>query len=185
MKLNDLELERLIPSFMREDKNLQGIMYALQGEFSLINGYIEHIKLYANLDLLSEELLDELAWQFNIPEYDVTYDIGIKRLLIKDCLSLHHKRGTVAAVQEVAEKIFGNAVITEWFEYDGQPYHFKVSTSNISSTDEMIERFRRVVKETQNVRSFLESVVIEVMNQMDIFTGGKLILVEDVRLNTM
>lgn len=184
MKLLNTEIERLVPAFIREDRNYQGIMYALQKELQRVCGEISLIQLYTNLDILSEKILDELAWQFNIPEYDVTYSIEIKRSLIDGCLSIHHKRGTVAAVREVAEKIFGNAEIEEWFEYGGQPYHFKVSTANVSSDDEMIERFNKVVKETQNIRSVLEEVIIEIINKMGLYVGGTVIVIDDIALKT-
>ena len=185
MRLKNIELERLIPLYLREDKNYQGIIYALEGELKLIDGYIELIKLYLNMETIQEKILDELAWQFNVPEYDVQFDVEIKRSLIKDCLSIHHKRGTVSAVEEVAVKIFGNAVVTEWFEYGGEPYHFKVSTSNITSDDEMIARFHKIVKETQNVRSHLEEVVVEIMEALSLYIGVKAIITDDIILKTV
>lgn len=184
MKLENVELERLLPAFMREDKNFQAMMYALQEEIKRLNSQNNLIRLYVNLDGLQEEILDELAWQFNIPEYDVTFEVDVKRSIIRDCLSLHHRRGTVSAVQEVAEKIFGNAEVSEWFEYGGEPYHFKVTTTNISATDEMVERFRKVIRETQNVRSYLEEVIVDVMNSMELFFAAKVVLIDEVSMKT-
>lgn len=179
MKINDLDLERFLPAFMREDKNFQGMIYALEKELKRINECNNLIKLYINIDNIDEHILDELAWQFNVPEYDVQYSVDIKRSIIKDCLSIHHRRGTVSAVKEVAEKIFGNAEIQEWFDYGGQPFHFKVSTTNISSDDEMIARFIKTVQETQNVRSHLDEVTIEVINSLDLFCGGRAFIIDE------
>lgn len=184
MKLNTVELDRLIPSFMREDQNFKAICYALESEIKLLYEQTNLIKLYRNIDSLPEEILDELAWQFNAIEYNKSYSIDIKRTLIKNCLSTHHKRGTVAAVEEVASKIFGNATVSEWFEYGGKPYHFKVYTSNVSTSDEMITEFNRVIKQTQNIRSHLEEVVAETIDSMDIFCGGIIGSDDDIGLFT-
>jgi len=184
MKLNTVELDKLIPSFMREDKNFKAICYALEEEIKLLYEQTNLIKLYQNIDNLPEEILDELAWQFNAIEYSKTYSIDVKRNLIKNCLSTHHKRGTVAAVEEVASRIFGNATVTEWFEYGGEPYHFKVHTANVSTSDEMIIEFNRVIKQTQNIRSHLEEVIAETIDSMDIFCGGIVSVNEDIRLLT-
>ena len=184
MKLNTVELDKLIPSFMREDQNFKAICFALEEEIKLLYEQTNLIKLYQNIDSLPEAILDELAWQFNAIEYNKSYSIDIKRTLIKNCLSTHHKRGTVAAVEEVASKIFGNATVSEWFEYGGKPYHFKVYTSNVSTSDEMITEFNRVIKQTQNIRSHLEEVIAETIDSMDIFGGGIILADDDIRLFT-
>ena len=184
MKLNTVELDRMLPLFMREDKTFQAICYALESEIKQLHQQTTLLKLYQNIDSLSEELLDELAWQFNAIEYNKSYSIDIKRTLIKNCLSTHHKRGTVAAVEEVATKIFGNATVTEWFEYGGEPYHFKVYTSNVSTSDEMITEFNRVIKQTQNIRSHLEEVIAETIDSMDIYCCGAICVSDDIRLET-
>lgn len=185
MKINGVELENFVPAFLREDRNFQGLMYALQEELKAVHEQNDLIKLYVNLENLTDEILDELAWQFNIPEYDKQYSLDIKRSIIKDCLSIHHRRGTVSAVQEVAEKIFGNAEVTEWFEYGGEPFHFRVTTTNISSDDEMIRRFRKAVTDTQNIRSFLEEVTVEAMNNLQVYMGCKAIIIDDIEMETV
>lgn len=184
MKLNTVQLDRLIPSFMRDDPTFKALCYALESEIKLLYEQTNLIKLYQNIDNLPEAILDELAWQFNSIEYNKSYSIDIKRTLIKNCLSTHHKRGTVAAVEEVASSIFGNATVTEWFEYGGEPYHFKVHTANVSTSDEMIIEFNRVIKQTQNIRSHLEEVIAETIDSMDIFSGGIITATDDIRLFT-
>lgn len=173
-------LKHFVPEFMLHDKNFQGFIYALEHELQLISSYFELILLYVNLGKASEEILDELAWQFNIIEYDKAYPIETKRELVKGCLSIHHKRGTVAAVEDVATKVFGNAEIEEWFDYGGEPYHFRILTENLSSNDEMIEKVEEIVKKTQNVRSHLEEVVVEVMKQTNLYFGCAVEIISDV-----
>ena len=186
MKLGDnVDISRLIPQFMREDKTFQGFMYALEQELKLIYHDIDTIKLYVNLDNLDEKILDELAWQFNIPEYDLSYDIPIKRDLIRNCFAIHHRRGTVAAVEEVISKIFGNAEIEEWFEYGGRPYYFKIRTTNIEATDEMIAQVTKAIRTVQNIRSHLDEVIIEVMQSMNIYYASVLNVVEFIDLKVM
>lgn len=184
MKLNEIEIAKLLPSFMREDKNFKGISYALEEEIKRLYQQTSLIKIYSNIDNLPENILDELAWQFNIIEYNKTYSIDIKRSLIKNCLSTHHKRGTVSAVEEVATKIFGNATVSEWFDYGGEPYHFKVYTANVSISDEMIIEFNRVIKKTQNIRSHLEEVITETINSMELYFGGFVQVDDDIYMQT-
>ena len=182
MTLNDVNLFRLLPQFMQDDRNSQAFVYALQKQLNKVSASIVHAKIYSRIDSLSEELLDELAWQFNVVEYKSEYDISIKRSLIKDAMIIHHRRGTVAAVEEVVTNIYGNATVEEWFDYGGEPYHFRVKTENPSSTDEMIRDLERIIKETQNVRSHLEAVIVELMQSMNLYVGCRVIIMDEVSL---
>ena len=184
MKLTDVDLLRLLPLFMRDDRNAQAFAYAVQSQIVSVSLAIEHARIYSRIDSLEEGVLDELAWQFNVVEYSNDYDISLKRELIKGCMSLHYRRGTVASVEDVVRKIFGNAEVEEWFEYGGLPYHFKVHTSNVEATDEMVQELARIVKETQNVRSYLEEVIIEIVQSMNLYVGCKVIIMDDVSLQT-
>lgn len=184
MKLQDVDLLRLLPLFMRDDKNAKAFAYAVQSKIKEVSLAIEQAKFYSRIDSLSEQVLDELAWQFNIVEYRNDYDISIKRDLIKGCMELHYKRGTVAAVSDIVQKIFGEATVEEWFEYGGSPYHFKIRTSNTGATDEMIQEITKIVKETQNIRSHLEEVIIEIIQSMNLYVGCKVIIMDDVTLRT-
>lgn len=182
MKLKSLDLSLLLPHFMRNEKNTQAFVYAIQHELNLVTASIEHARIYSRVDSLSEELLDELAWQFNIPEYNTEYDISVKRELIKTSMLIHNQRGTVGAVEKVVESIFGVATLEEWFDYGGEPYHFKVRTTNPSSSDAMIADLERVIKETQNIRSHLEEVIVELMERMTNYVGCVVFVMDDVTL---
>lgn len=184
MRLDNTDLLRLLPQFMRDDKNAKAFAYAVQSQIVAVSLAIEHAKFYSRIDKLSDKVLDELAWQFNIVEYRRDYDITIKRELIKGCMELHYKRGTVAAVEDVVRKIYGEAKVEEWFEYGGEPYHFRVRTSNTSATDEMIAEVTQLVKVTQSVRSYLEAVIIEIIQSMNIYFGCRVIIMDDVTLRT-
>ena len=184
MRLTDVDLMRLLPQFMRGDRNAEAFAYAVQSQIIKVSLAIEHTKIYSRIDSLSDELLDELAWQFNIAEYRNDYAIDVKRKLVKGCMALHYRRGTVASVEDVIKNIFGTATVEEWFEYGGEPYHFKVRTSNPNASDEMLADLERVIKETQNIRSYLEAVIVELMESMNLYYGVKLIVMDDITLKT-
>ena len=184
MTLKDIDLFRLLPNFMRDDANTQAFVYAIQSQLNIVSANIEYARIYSRVGSMSEALLDELAWQFNIPEYNHDYDISVKRNLIKSAMITHHQRGTVGAVEEVIQNIFGSATLEEWFDYGGDPYHFKVTTSNPNASDEMLADLDRVIKETQNIRSHLEAVTVELMQNMRLYYGCQAIIMDTVELKT-
>lgn len=175
MKLKELDVLEFLPQYMRHDKTAQGIAYATTKIFNeyVINN-IEKCGIYYRIDKLDEKMLDKLAWQFNVPEYIPTLSLSTKRNIIKNCIETHRQRGTVAAVEKVVESVFGNGYVEEWFDYNGEPYHFKVHTSNVSANDSMIEEFENIVASTQNVRSVLEAIVVETVLEMNTYQSGKI-----------
>lgn len=184
MKLKDIDLFQLLPQFMSDDRNSQAFVYAIQGQLNSVSKNIEYAKIYSRVDGMTDELLDELAWQFNVPEYDYSYNIEVKRKIIKNSLITHYQRGTVSSVKNIVKNIYGEAVIQEWFEYNGDPYHFKVRTSNPTASDEMLADLDRIVKETQNIRSYLEEVVVELVQSMNLYVGCKAIIMSGCELKT-
>ena len=172
MRINDFDLLEFLPQYLQRDKTAQGISYAVTKVFKeIVISNIYKCSIYGRIGQLDESTLDELAWQFNIPEYISTLDLVTKRTLVKNCMTTHKQRGTVAAVENVISDVFGNGYIEEWFTYGGEPYHFRIHTSNVSADDSMINEFEWLVASTQNVRSVLEAVVVETALEMASFQG--------------
>ena len=166
MKLKELDIIEFLPQYLKEDKTAQGIAYAANKVFSEIVAETIKCNIYGRINQLEEDLLDKLAWQFNIPEYITTLSLANKRAIVSNCMQTHKQRGTVAAVEKVVADVFGNGYVEEWFNYNGEPFHFKMHTTNMSANDDMINEFERLVKSTQNVRSVLEAVIIEASLEM-------------------
>ena len=143
----------------RRDPEVKALSYAIQQGMQLLLRYAPRGMVYADLDNLQEPALDLLAVETDVQSYDKAYDVSIKRELVKNAIRWHQIAGTRAAVEELARKIFGDCEVQEWYEYDGQPYRFRVVTSATASADDVSE-FNRLVSKVQNLRSHLESVSI-------------------------
>ena len=172
MKLENIDLSAFIPQFLNQDETTKAFIYAICAQLKVVIDDIKNASIYARIDELDEYILDILAEQFSISEYNVTYDITTKRNLIRNCMLIHHQRGTVGSVERVITDVFGDGRVEEWFEYGGQPYHFKVYTSNASSSDEMLAEFERLISVTQNCRSYLEEAIVELFQSMDVYVAG-------------
>lgn len=87
---------------------------------------IDSLRIYTRIDELPEWLLDILARDFAVDWYDRSYTLEEKRKTIKDSFYVHRHRGTKAAVERAISAIYPNPKVLEWFEYGGDPYHFKL-----------------------------------------------------------
>ena len=95
-----------------------------------------------NIDTISPDTLPHLAEQ-----YHITGDEGWiyckneteKRTLLKNAVQLHKYRGTKYAIIKALEVLNLDANISEWFEYNGEPFFFKVFVNLQYSFDSELE----------------------------------------------
>ena len=179
IKLNDSNIINILPEALANNAKTVALGYALNKAMQRMIGYCQNIGVYNTIDTLPEQILDLLAVELNTQYYDDSLSIKVKRSLIKNTLVWYMNTGTPATVTELAEAVFGNGEIKEWFEYGGEPYCFKIYTSNINTTDEMIQQVTELVSKIQNVRSHLEEVIVEVMQQLHLYHGCVVEVVAD------
>lgn len=166
VKLYDSNIADILSEKFAYDPKVKALGYAINKSMQRLIDYCHAISVYASIDTASDQVLDLLAVELNTQYYDDTANINIKRNLIKNTLNWYMRTGTPAAVTEVVKTVFGNGEIEEWFDYGGEPFYFKIRTSNIETTDEMVQLAEILVKSVQNVRSHLEEVIVEVMQQI-------------------
>ena len=126
--------------------------------------------LLPRLDELSEEVIDLLAWQWHVDFYEPSADIATKRQLVRESIAWHRIKGTKAAVEKMARTVFKGGVVTEWFEYGGEPYHFRIdllTAPNITQDD--TARLLAVVNAAKNVRSVLDELRFRREAQNDMY----------------
>lgn len=162
-------LTKLIPYSLQQDDILMAMAEAI--EIQLVGAYSDAESLYtlSIIDNLPEPLLDILAYEKHIDFYESTLPIDIKRELIKNNIRFHRKKGTPYAVEELISTVFGDGYVEEWFEYNGDPYFFKVITNNTSVTNEQALDFIKALNSIKNIRSWLEKVEINSVDDHNLF----------------
>ena len=158
MKLSDLEFIKLLPEFMRDDSAIKGLASGVDVIIAGILPSIERLTTWDHIDELSEAELDELAWELNISWYSPGASIAVKRDLIKNSDRVHMILGTKAAVENVINSYFGDGYISEWFEYGGEPGHFKVISVNPSISGDNLTGFLSILDKVKRASAKLDSV---------------------------
>lgn len=171
MKLGDLDFKRLLPAFMREGGAVTGLSIALNEIVPQLEGSIKTLSTWDSIDLLSEDELDALAWELNILWYDSGANIDIKRDVIKNSDLVYRRLGTKWAVENVINSYFGDGYITEWFEYEGDPGHFRVYTANPSVTEERFGEFLNLLNKVKRASAKLDGIFITLTGQMPLCAG--------------
>ncbi len=149
--------ENLPESIQRQ--NTVDVARAIDERLQEINAWSDLVLLLPNIDSLSAELLDHLAYQFHVDFYDSSMSLQEKRSLVKNSIKWHMRKGTPAAVEEMVATVFESADTEEWFDYDGEPYHFRVTGIGASIPDvAIINKLVDAINQSKNTRSWLDYI---------------------------
>lgn len=172
--IDQVKLIELIPPNLRNDETVMAAAEAIDNELKQVTELIPKLAILHRIYEVEEHILDEIAWQWHVDFYEPTLPIEQKRELVKNSLRWHKRKGTPSAVEELVRTVFFSGDVVEWWEYGGDPGYFKVIITDPSATHERAEEFLAAVNSVKNVRSWLESIEIKDVVEMDLNFGNAL-----------
>jgi phage tail P2-like protein len=172
MKLEDVDLLSLQTNYMKQDRTTIAMCAALTPQLQQIAQETKLALLYSRIDTLPEMILDELAWQMKLDWYDTMADLEIKKQLVKTAPIIKACLGTPFAVEEVIKIYFGDGYTQEWYEYGGEPFMFKVITTNSAVTGDLADQFIKVLNAVKRNSAHLEEIIISLSGEMSLYFAG-------------
>jgi len=129
-------------------------------------------------------ILPILAWTLSVDEWDSHWSEQTKRSVVAASVEVHRTKGTLGAVERALEAMGLKVLISEWFDYDGDPYRFRVDVIELIErglNDAEIRTIYRVINQTKNVRSWLDTINIYITSLGEVPKfGGALLSGHDV-----
>ncbi len=156
-------LLRTFPVALREDAPLAALGESTAALLAGRLAEIGRLRIYANIGALPEELLDILAKDFKVDWWDADYSLAEKRRTLQSSWLVHRRLGTKAAVESALGSIYPGARVEEWFDYDGEPYHFRLRVETGGEGFDP-ERHRKVLQRVawyKNLRSWMDVIAYE------------------------
>lgn len=161
VKATQIRLSNLLTPNLLADENIRNAASSIDAELQAIASAAERLPFLAHLDSLNEQWLDELLWQFHAEGIEFAETAEEKRDLIRNSIDIHRKKGTRYAIERILEILSMQGVIQEWWEFEGDPFTFRIDV-NIKSdrmiTDEKLNLLERLVNEFKNTRSHLTKI---------------------------
>lgn len=152
-------LTRILPDSSFLDPKMYAAADALDDQITLFHWAIRNVLHIPRLDELNGVILDLLAYQFHVDAYDaLNFTDEEKRELIRTSIAWHRIKGTPAAIEMILSIAFKTSRITEWFEYGGEPYYFRLYIKGTAYSPGSFQSFWRMFLDAKNVRSHLEMV---------------------------
>ena len=172
MKRADYNISEHLPESMNRD-NLREVAETIDRHLHEVDMLSELCCVYPRIDKLSSEFIDALAIQFHVDFYDTTLPLDKRRALVKNSIRWHMAKGTKATVQELVQTVFDSGVVYEWYEYNGEPYNFKVDLlEDAAITPDNIVLLAKVIDTVKNVRSWLDGLGFKRKTTAPIYFAG-------------
>lgn len=200
--LSDTPLSDVLPPSIRNDESMQASLAGIEPQLSDSTARIAGLLLLSRLFAadgisenagevlqriaslgeyrpLEENLLDLLAWQFHVDDYDIAKNYREKLEMVKASIQIHRKKGTKWAVKRAVEAALQDTElrIKEWFEpdYQGnkQPYHFKAELTVLGEEllSDHVLRAKRIIETTKSLRSHCNGITVAIGSQGEMKYG--------------
>lgn len=150
----------VFPEALALDENMVALGRATAAALEAKVEESRELSIYTRIDELPEGLLDILARDFKVDWWDGDFTLEQKRQVLKSSWYVHRTLGTKAGVVSAICSIYPDTQALEWWEYEGQPYHFRLRI-NSTYADVSPALHRRVLEKVnyyKPLRSVLDTV---------------------------
>ncbi|MDR7318925.1 phage tail protein I [Brevibacillus nitrificans] len=182
INIQSASLLNILSTNLKADSNVQAIARAIDPKHQEVSNAINQLLLSVDLEAKSELIIDLLAWQKHVDFYDSSLPTDTKRELVRQAEAAHRHKGTPWAIDQIVSTAFDEAVVSEWFEYGGDPFRFKVITADRMTDNKRYADIIRAINSAKNKRSRLETITIRRDNTANQFIGG---VVSTLRIRTI
>lgn len=141
-----------LPPALKGDESTEALAEATAEALEKRLEELERLRIVPNIDGLEEELLEILARDFKVDWWDPSYTLEEKRRTVKGSWRVHKTLGTKAAVETAISAIYPHTKVLEWWQYGGEPYHFRLDI-NITNDHIDSEKQRRVLERLNYYKS--------------------------------
>lgn len=120
--------------------------------------------------------LPYLAWAFSVDSWDERWSEQEKRTVISESFWLHQRKGTIAAIRRVVEKMGYSFSIAEWWEVadPAGTFRLEVDVNDIGITSRILDELTRLINDAKPVSRHMAQFNISTKVHGDIHVGSTL-----------
>lgn len=173
----EVRIEDLLPASFLEDETIAAVCGAVSPELLATVEAGQRLSLFSRISELTEDELDHLAYYFDVPQsvWSLAGSVAIKQSVIRSAFSIQRCRGTKKALEGIIESLGWSCTIREWFEYGGDPYHFKIQVLNLGGRSLLpadYEILALMIEEYKNERSVVDETNIYLTQSSERYITG-------------
>lgn len=134
--------------------------YAFDKQVKRLHVLAKKLTVWSDLDHADPKYYDYMALAIRASYYKSEYNNKQKLKLIKSTLAERRYAGTVRAIEELLKHSILDARFVPWYKYAGEPYHFKIETSDTPEKDAVLS-FESMLQRVKAARSIIDGVEID------------------------
>lgn len=178
--MNNFDADTLLKAFpleVSQESRVAMIAAIVAEELEQLSSDHDLLLIYAQIDELDDTMLDILAYDFKIDWWDANATLAKKREVFKSHFAVHRTLGTIGAVKRALSDMYVSSRVSEWHEYNGMPYHYKLDV-DLGEEFGISDILHSILLRTQyytNVRSVLENITFHTSRTRMLLYGCGLI----------
>jgi P2-related tail formation protein len=135
--------------------------YAFDRQMQKMNRLAHQLSVWGDLDNTDPKYYDYMAMTIGAPYYKSEYTDAQKLGIIKSAPMKRRYAGTIKAIEELLKNTISSASFMPWYEYGGEPYHFKVKTGEVPDADlkTVFNAMLKRVKAARTIFDFIEILI--------------------------
>lgn len=132
---------------------------------------------FKGLDLGAIDTLASSCPESLLPILAASFDVDIDGLsqseareLIKNAFEIHYYSGTFYSLNKALNALYSDVRVREWFEYKGEPYHFRLEldASKNGLSPQILKRSDELINKYKNVRSVYDGASIKAIASINL-----------------
>ncbi len=169
MRLKDLDLGRIVPDCMKDDACIKALNATLEPLVKELAVKARNLSVWDRLEKLTDEELDNIAYEFDIPWYSDEYPREVKAEVIRNSDPLLRRLGTPYMCRQTIQSIFGDCKLEESvIDYEGKPHYFRITVANGEElTETNYKRLLYLINKVKRASSRLEKLMSVYTSRMD------------------
>lgn len=169
MRINGIDILKLLPAFMQDDKDIKAIAEAQRVFYNAVLKKLPTISRWGKFDRMSEEELDFFANDFYIPWYKTSDKKEVKVRMLEHFIEVWLGIGTCKSINTMLDDVYGGAVLVEWFndvenlengEFSVEVEKFSQMTQ--ANKTELFRLLEMVKRKSQHISSVFNKNVADV-----------------------
>ena len=165
-----IDFTQIFPTALQHDPKMIALAKSLTAELLAVSGHMEDVLIYSRIDQLPEELVDILAYDMHVDWYSYEDPLAVKRQTLKDSVKVHKHMGTKYAVETAIQAFFPGGTVQEWFDYEGEPHHFRITIPLPGGiTPEVLDDLKRRIWHVKRLSSWLDTIITETQMEKTIY----------------
>ena len=182
--MNRDDILRILPPVLKKDDGFAALGKIIAEQLAKNRELTDKALIYPAIDKLDEPVLDALAYDLNVPWYDYEGGLESKRSTIRECLQIHQYKGTKYAVRAALEGVYENVRVREWFEYGGEPNHYRIFDVDIRQVNDNIRTFLQILEVVSRKSAVLDSIRAISVRELILYFGAVMSVTKKFKLTT-